>query len=60
MESFLGQTELESHRKVYVTVCDGRKKGAGNSLSTDKILAEHVFPDSKRVIIKRGYHSDES
>jgi hypothetical protein len=39
MNSFINQTEIESHGKVYVVVCDGRKQGAGNALSTDKILS---------------------
>lgn len=31
---------MEKHRQFYFTVCDGRKLGAGNTLSTDKILKQ--------------------
>lgn len=38
LDSFFGQTSIEKHRQFYLTVCDGRKQGSGNILSTDRIL----------------------
>jgi hypothetical protein len=31
---------MQKHQQFYLTVCDGRKQGAGNALSTDKILKQ--------------------
>lgn len=59
MNSFINQIEIESHGKVYVAVCDGRKRAATNDRSTDKILSETVFPNSKQVRIQKGYINDK-
>ena len=38
LQSFWKQTGMERHRQFYFTVCDGRKLGSGNTLSTDRLL----------------------
>jgi hypothetical protein len=60
LNSFIHQSEIEQHGKVYVAVCDGRKRGAGNDLSTDKILSETVFPNSRSIMIQKGYTNDKA
>lgn len=50
---------MQKHRQFYFTVCDGRKLGSGNALSTDKILKQEVFPNCQSVLVKSGYASAE-
>jgi cellulose synthase/poly-beta-1,6-N-acetylglucosamine synthase-like glycosyltransferase len=53
--SFVKQTQLEKHKKMYMTICDGRKLGKGNDLSTDILLTDIVFAQCKRVKIQNAY-----
>lgn len=50
---------MNRHLQLFITVCDGRKQGAGNCKSTDKILIEDVFPNSQATEIKGSYLNGE-
>ena len=60
LNSFYEQVCMDKHTQMYLTVCDGRKRAAENSMSTDKLLKEEVFPNSRVSYLKGAYDGADS